>query len=351
MRGAYYNEIDPYAATWLRNLIADGHIAAGDVDERSITEVKPDDLKSYGQCHFFAGIGGWSLAARLAGIPDDLPIWTGSCPCQPFSSAGKRQGGGDDRHLWPIWFRLICEREPAIVFGEQVAAAIAYGWLDAAFHDLETKGYACAAAVLPACSVGAPHKRDRLWFMANAQGAFVRSESPAGHEWSNGVLDRSMADTASEGPFPPAFRGIHCGEEGSGTRDGEFERCGVLENPALDGRGERRAEQPGEQGGSDAFSASLLGDAENSRFQGCQSAGESSCPDGDGDARAGSSRTGGGELEWLFCPDGKSRPVKPGIRLLANGISGRVGALKGYGNAIVPQVAAEFMSASFEALI
>lgn len=52
---AYYNEIDPYAAQWLRNLIAAGHIAPGDVDERSIEDVKPDDIKHYTQCHFFAG--------------------------------------------------------------------------------------------------------------------------------------------------------------------------------------------------------------------------------------------------------------------------------------------------------
>lgn len=78
---AYYNEHDAAAAQWLRNLIAMGAIAPGDVDERSITEVQPDDLRGYVQCHFFAGIGGWSLAARLAGWPDDRPLWTGSCPC------------------------------------------------------------------------------------------------------------------------------------------------------------------------------------------------------------------------------------------------------------------------------
>jgi len=86
---AYYNEIDPFAAEWLRQLIKDGLIADGEVDERSIEDVTPNELAGFTQCHFFAGIGGWSYALRLAGWPDDQPVWTGSCPCQPFSTAGK----------------------------------------------------------------------------------------------------------------------------------------------------------------------------------------------------------------------------------------------------------------------
>lgn len=173
---AYYNEHDPYAAQWLRNLIDAGHIAPGDVDERSIVDVKPDDLRGYTQCHFFAGIGGWSLALRLAGFPDNRPVWTGSCPCQPFSAAGKRKGGADDRHLWPRWFGLIRELQPPIIFGEQVARAIGHAWLDAVAHDLETQAYAFGAAVLPACAVSAPHVRERIWFVADASSAELRHE-------------------------------------------------------------------------------------------------------------------------------------------------------------------------------
>src|SRR5690348_1104404 len=119
---AYYNEIDPQAAQWLRNLITAGLIAAGDVDCRSIAEVRPDDLRGYAQCHFFAGIGVWSHALRGAGWGDARPVWTGSCPCQPFSVAGDQEGFSDERHLWPVWFELIRECRPVAVFGEQVAS-------------------------------------------------------------------------------------------------------------------------------------------------------------------------------------------------------------------------------------
>ncbi len=163
---AYYNEFDPYAAQWLRNLIKAGHIAPGYVDERSIVDVKPEDLSEFTQCHFFAGIGAWSLALRNAGWPDDKPVWTGSCPCQPFSAAGNQLGTADERHLAPVWLNLIKERQPAILFGEQVAAAIGKHWLDDLFIELEEQGYACGAAVLPACGVGAPSLRLRLYFGA-----------------------------------------------------------------------------------------------------------------------------------------------------------------------------------------
>jgi DNA (cytosine-5)-methyltransferase 1 len=169
---AYYNENDPYAAQWLRNLIASGLIAPGEVDDRSIEDVRPDDLRGFTQCHFFAGIGGWSYALRLAGWPDDRPVWTGSCPCQPYSVGSVAHGGAkgqrDERDLWPDFFRLIAERKPSELFGEQVASAIAWGWWDRAAMDLEGTGYACAAAVLPAYAVGARHERKRLCFVALA---------------------------------------------------------------------------------------------------------------------------------------------------------------------------------------
>ena len=168
---AYYNENDLKAAAWLRQLIAAGHIAHGDVDTRSIEDILPSDLDGYTQCHFFAGIGGWSYALRLAGWPDDRPVWTGSCPCQPFSQSGKGAGFDDQRHLWPAFHWLIKQSRPVRIYGEQVAKIAGLKWWDLVSTDLDGEGYASGAAVLPAAGVGAPHIRDRIYWVADSQGA------------------------------------------------------------------------------------------------------------------------------------------------------------------------------------
>lgn len=177
----YYNEHDQKTAAWLRSLILAGAIPDGHVDERSIADVHPSDLRGYTQCHFFAGIGGWSYALQLAGWLSDRPVWTGSCPCQPFSTAGKGLAQADERHLWPVFFDLIRQRRPEHVFGEQVASAIGHGWLDGVSADLEAEGYACGAAVLGAHSKAAPHVRERLFWIANANSQYnPRTERPQG---------------------------------------------------------------------------------------------------------------------------------------------------------------------------
>lgn len=291
---AYYNEIDPYAAQWLRNLIAAGHIAAGDVDERSIEDVCPDDLKNYTQCHFFAGIGGWSLALRLAGWPDDRPAWTGSCPCQPFSSAGKGEGFSDERHLWPSWYHLIGACQPPVIFGEQVAAAVGHGWLDLVYEDLEAKGYEVGSIVLPASGVGAPHKRDRLWFVADSAGARLEGRV------------RQCLQRDSNGS--PIF-------------------------------------------GQDSYVA----DTQCFGQQGQREFAEPSCAATDCARKANrADHAGAGHWEggvYINCQDGKARLIEPSIPLLAHGIPSRVGRLRAYGNAIVPPLAAEFIKASMECLL
>ena len=167
---AFYNEIDPFAAAWLRELAVRDLIAIGTVCDRSIVDLQPADVEAATQLHCFAGIGVWSYALRLAGWPDAVPIWTGSCPCQPFSTAGRKKGFSDDRHLWPAWFKLIEQCRPAIVVGEQVASPDGRRWLDAVLADLEGCGYAVGASDLPACGVGAPHQRQRLYFVAITDG-------------------------------------------------------------------------------------------------------------------------------------------------------------------------------------
>ena len=164
----YYNEFNPQSAAMLRQMMLDGIIPKGEVDERSIIEVTKHDLRGYKQHHFFAGIGGWPIALAIVGWPEDEPVWTGSCPCQPFSSTGKNLRQSDERHLWPTWSRLISESKPPIIFGEQVDEAIATGWWDDVCYDLEKEGYACAAAILPATSVQKNHERNRLFFVANS---------------------------------------------------------------------------------------------------------------------------------------------------------------------------------------
>lgn len=320
----YYNEFDPKAAQWLRNLIAAGLIPPGDVDERSITEVKADDLKGYTQCHFFAGIGGWSYALQLAGWPADRPVWTGSCPCQPFSTAGNRKGKQDERHLWPVWLELIRECRPPVVFGEQVASAVAHGWLDDVYQGLENEGYACGSAVLPACGVGAPHKRDRLFFVANAE-----------REQTYQKQHRSSEDERERITDMPGGCGVD-----------NFKSS--LADACNNGCDQGRCSIPATGSNGAIGNGGAMADAINTRSQG--HAGNEQ--DGHEPGRLNAKQDGSAweSVIWIDCPDGKQRLVEPSIRLLANGVSNRVGKLRGYGNAIVPQVAAEFIAAFDETL-
>lgn len=256
----WYNEIEPFAADWLENLIEAGHLPAGVVDRRPIQEVRAEDLEPYDQCHFFAGIGGWALALEMAGW-GERPVWTGSCPCQPFSQAGKQKGTKDDRHLWPVWEQLVAQRRPPVVFGEQVASPLGRAWLSSVRSEMEALGYGVGAADLCAAGVGSPHIRQRLWWL------------------------------------------------------------GELENSQVQ-RLERRPE--GQQrlvsGGGGLLSS------------------------GPGD------HAGWAHADWIECADGKRRPVEAGTLPLVEWVPAPVGRLRGYGNAIVPQVAAEFIGASMEAL-
>lgn len=297
---AYYNEIDPSAAAWLRELIKRNLIAPGDVDERSIADVSADDIRGYTQAHLFAGIGVWSYALKQAGWPDDRPVWTGSCPCQPFSAAGKGEGYADERHLWPHWHRLIRECRPAVCFGEQVDAAIRTGWLDDVCLSLESIGYAVGAVSFPACSVGAPHIRQRLYFVADAGRA---PRCTKHRDESRGKVGRGTATADSTGARARGrVDGLANAQNANGRRGERGEETGTRP----DGERRRGFASDGELGG--------LADA-----------------------------------EWIACRDGKARPTEPGVAPLVTGAAARVVRLRGYGNSINAEAAKEFIEAYMSA--
>ncbi|MDT4823282.1 C-5 cytosine-specific DNA methylase [compost metagenome] len=409
MPGAYYNEIDPYAADWLRNLIAAGHIAPGDVDERSIEDVHPDDLRSYTQCHFFAGIGVWSYALRRAGWPDDRPVWTGSCPCQPFSAAGKGTAFDDERHLWPAWHWLIQECRPPVVFGEQVASKDAEPWLDLVSTDLEALAFAIAACAFPSASVGAPHIRDRTYFMAHAagpgsQGRQLGGQRPVAQQPSleRGSRPGGLAD--AESPRPPhggAGAVLPIASKSGGISTGRLADAHIIaggQRRAIDrGRHPRGDARPRARSGGDGVpfelghthgeragrdGGSVCGQVDRQDRQlgahdvdapGC--AGGMAQPNCDGcfpgsfaTETAGHRHPAGAArgddrhhpagpvngfwraADWLLCRDGKWRPVEPGTFPLAHGAPARVGRLRAYGNAINAQQAQIFIEESMKCL-
>ncbi|WP_080432117.1 DNA cytosine methyltransferase [Burkholderia ubonensis] len=313
---AYYNELDPYAAQWLRNLISAGHIAPGDVDERSIEDVRPDDLRGYDQCHFFAGIGVWSYALRRAGWPDDRPVWTGSCPCQPFSAAGKGLGFEDERHLWPAWYWLIGERRPPIVFGEQVASSAVDPWIDLVHVDLEALGYAYGCVPFPSASVGAPHIRDRTFWVANAhhhrfQGRAVEAVFGARRRQEGDATGRSGALLARELADAGSIRRLGRKRISAGSLD-DWSHAGRIEShDGSVGNDETRISQVDPAGPTNGFWRAA---------------------------------------DWLLCRDGKWRPVEPGTFPLVDGAPSRVGRLRAYGNAINSEAATQFILAASECL-
>lgn len=327
----YYNEFDPKAAAWLRQLIAEGLIPKGDVDERSIADVQPHELSKYTQCHFFAGIAGWSVALELAGWDASRPVWTGSCPCQPFSSAGKGLGTEDERHLWPVFAKLINACKPPVVFGEQVASKAGRAWLGGVFADLEAMAYRRAGADLCAAGVGADHIRQRLYWVADANLQRERSTEPYPEGKRDSVWVRQtdgLADSIGQQEQSADKRGFYS----QSSRSGAF---GGLEHTENLGPAHRDTGSSGE--GKNAGS--------------CR---------GWVEVGVRRSRDAWSSAQPILCRDGKYRrvPTEPALFPLADGLpfkldgrgSSRPAILKGSGNAIVPQVAAEFIKAYLDTL-
>lgn len=341
---AYYNEIDPYAAEWIRNLIKKGLIADGEVDERSIEDVRPDDVSGFTQCHWFAGIAVWSYALRQSGWSDDRPVWTGSCPCQPFSAAGKGDGFDDERHLWPHFHYLIEKLRPETVFGEQVASKDGLAWFDLVQTDLEGTGYAAAALDICAAGFGAPHIRQRLFWVANSDS---EQRNRSRDEWPSGWNEPSIGSPAS------------------GLADASGERCDRF-NPLLQREASGRGtESLPEASGYSEIGGMAYADGGDSTTERQQCSGQHgqqqenisalrSTNTGLGNRHnntyAGTAATNGfwRDSDWLLCRDGKWRPVEPGSFPLAHGATQRVGRLRAYGNAINAEVAKGFIEAFME---
>ena len=334
MSGAYYNEWERYPAQWIRNLAAAGHVADGVVDERSIRDVRAVELVGHRQVHLFAGLAGWSYALRLAGWPDDRPVWTASCPCQPFSTAGKQRGFDDDRHLWPVLFELVRECRPSILFGEQVAGPAGRTWLDAVSADLESAGYAVGAANLCAAGVGAPHIRQRLYFVAVDDADGQRR-------------DGKSVQLRERGPLAAGPQAARCGDAGERMANGSS--CG---------RGERRVSRDSaDQQGAGSSDGGGLGHTDGIGAGRVARGGTGTQAAGDRawgvDGHVGDDADAPGawsDVEWIACTDGKSRPAQPGVHPLVAGTANRVGRLRAYGNAIVAPLAAEFIGAVMDVL-
>lgn len=404
----YYNENSPKAAAWLRELITLKLIPNGTVDDRSITDVTPSDLRGFTQCHFFAGILGWPLALGIAGFPADRPIFTASCPCQPFSVAGQGKGNDDERHLWPVFFDLVRQCRPERIIGEQVASKAALSWFDGVSSDLEGAGYACgavdicaagvgetqhpitqeSAAILRAIAertdisdslreqllasaecvaellVGGPHIRSRLYWLADANGGRLQQRDAGQRAISESDTNSDLgpvADSSSTGT----------GRNSRAALATEAERCGKWSSDGV-----RCSDKPvsgrstcGKDYATECCSVGVaLGDTNSSGL--IQQCGTVTVP-----AEQPPSELRG-DTSWsdftiLPCLDNKARRVESGTFPLVDGIPGGVGhsgypglpisaaeanataegrvmRLHGYGNAICIPVAVEFIKAVME---
>jgi DNA (cytosine-5)-methyltransferase 1 len=366
----FYNDFDPGCCAWLRELTEQGLIPKGVIDGRSIADIQGDELRGHTRCHFFAGIAGWELALQLAGWPDDAPVWTGSCPCPPFSAAGKKkacpqcQGRdvvphplrtgifvccvcghewlADGRHLWPEFLRLIAECRPPVVCGEQVAGQDGLIWLAGVRATLEALGYAFWAADLCAAGVNSPHIRQRLW-------------------WGAWLADSALPKRARQRLQPQHIPGQAVG----GLADAERPQW-RQEQQHQQLSGGRQQEANGSRCGGNAV---WLGDTGSTRLE--RWPGER-CDDGTQLATAERTSNPWARYALTPCRDGKTRRIPAGAESvllgLADGLSagmddgrragfplcqpfkGRNGLLKGYGNAINPYTAAEFVKAFMEAI-
>lgn len=318
----YYNDNEPFVAKWLAELVLEKLIPFGIIDGKDIRTIDTP-LERFEQCHFFAGIGGWAEALRLARWPAGRRVWTGSCPCQPFSVSGTQRGFSDGRHLWPDWFKLIAKYLPSTIFGEQVASPLGREWLARVFTDLEKLGYSVAGADIPAASVGAPHIRQRLYWVADAgYGNGATRAARSVDESCTSISEGARSRSENDGMAKPSLARRETPSSGPEVEAGyeSVERCGSMVR--LDDSPESRCTRESKSG-------SIAPSWQQARLS--ELSGRSWL-----DSRP------------ILCRDGNTRriPIEPALFPLAHGVqSNRVGILRGAGNAIVPALAAQFIKA------
>ena len=213
-------------------------------------------------------------------VSGTVDVICGGYPCQPFSTAGKRLGAEDDRHLWPEVNRLLDEYRPTWFIGENVAGHVSMG-LDLVLSDLEAKGYASRAFIIPACAVDAKHRRDRVWILGHSE-----------HNGSSAAKIGRGASTASNNNT----QGQKEAKQSSGAgKPTDYEDVANSNNKRL-------------QGGQETRNACSVRERGNKLIKRCSYNPRSA---------------------WEFEPD---------VGRVANGVPNRMDRLKSLGNAVVPQI-------------
>jgi DNA (cytosine-5)-methyltransferase 1 len=155
-----------------------------------------------------------------------IDILTGGFPCQPYSSAGKRKGKDDERHLWPQMLRAIREISPRFVVGENVRGLTNWNGgmvFEEVCAELEAIGYQVAPIIIPACGVGAPHRRERVWFVAYSYGADTRNDNGANNREEKEIRRENQGDVSRE------FCGDGNATDTNSQRCQWERKCGVIE--------------------------------------------------------------------------------------------------------------------------
>ena len=307
----YYNDNDNYCCDVIEKNIENGNLYKGYVDRRDIRDVKGEDLKDYGQIHLFAGIGGFPLGFKWAGLPASTSIITGGFPCQPHSVAGKRRGAADDRNLWPEFLRIIKELRPTWIIGENVPGIVSL-YLDTVLSDLEGEAYFCWPFNIPACAFDAPHRRERIWIVAHAE-SDIRGTPRDYRSKSSARGDTLLAHTEGKQDRGLQFTGL-APNTGTGGEDVAYTNQ------------ESESRLPKREGTQDTISGNT---------------GKAICYATVKGLQDWINKEMGGGAEWNTFPQPQRSDwwtVEPDVGRVAHGVPSRVDRLRSLGNAVVPQV-------------